>query len=570
LFFTVRHPRIKKIDFHTKYDLPSNPPEEVAEFKAMTDAKVPLVLLLSLSYTIFFLKSLLVPIITLSFFNHRNPEESLELLDNGLYKFACILTNCTRLSQSENLAEDLSRLPMLGICKPRMNKYYPPAINLGGFGLLIFSVGGSAMFMMGGLLPLREILRPTENDALMFIAAPVITIKSFRERVERILTDLSVSYVNYRASIAGQRIEDQGKKSVESSKFFSLRQPLFNDPKFSSTIRDIHFGFRTASEHDKYVSDCLPLIRSHWWHSHISRVFCITFAFILLGEAMIGTFIVGFENDQLSAKGEQLESYWKVMLETNCAMWVLGTSDTRLDLKRIEFRWTIHAICELAFFYAMPLISVGALLACYYVISCELNFWSAELHTKIHLAVEYVRIQSLVLSNTNGNEHKNRTTKDDETRTRFCMEQLKQELVDRTDFCVILLQCRPIRRDDRLINSKLDSKIAYQELVVDLLSDDGTRLYNSHHELLEKIYVNLRLFIELVHRDAPFIATLIIVSYSLCFGTVIVAIWYNHHLRGFVTYPMVLLVFAMVVSTVLITLASNFHANVSNRAMSNK
>ena len=119
------------------------------------------------------------------------PHSSQERRDNELLDYACLRTNCSRLSATSTIHEDLLKIPTFSICFPKLLPYYNPSIISTSVGLLNSCTITFVFITLGCLVQvyLYFLGSPIAPD-LMFILCPRIEIELTKRKMRQALINL--------------------------------------------------------------------------------------------------------------------------------------------------------------------------------------------------------------------------------------------------------------------------------------------------------------------------------------------------------------------------------------------
>ena len=117
--------------------------------------------------------------------------------------------------------------------------------------------------------------------------------------------------------------------------------------------------------------------------------------------------------------------------------------------------------------------------------------------------------------------------------------------------------------------SKYESTVAMERFVAQAIEANNLHP-DSAIELLEKLYISVRIFVEHVHQYGPTM-TLMIAYISLYIYTfILIGAWYMYSVDNFILEPALLVIFAWLLANTFILPPSKFHAKVSDREYKKK
>lgn len=110
--------------------------------------------------------------------------------------------------------------------------------------------------------------------------------------------------------------------------------------------------------------------------------------------------------------------------------------------------------------------------------------------------------------------------------------------------------------------SRFESNLVREAYVANIIASRAMNL-NSAVDLLEKLCVSFRIFIEHVHSYGPTMTMMISFINMYIYGVVVIAVWHLRSINNFLLIPICLLLSGWLASNFFILPASNFHAKVS-------
>lgn len=583
LFYVTRYPCFYHDEIIKNIVPQASSQQELDEYLELSNKRSRLsVIFFMMTYLIYVMKVSHYLIFTMSNVDLNNVESNIERIDENLFKFTCVLTNCTQLSSNSTLAEDMIQLPIFSICHPEISKQYPPVINLDSLGVLIFLICCLYILWMGFILPLQQNVYPINNESIMYVLAPNVQIKILIDRIKILMRDISISFQNYKTKFKKFTLQNQSPVDLDVYKIDeqlrSSRSNAFSPPvrgglcwrqkmrsiglQRNQIIKDDGPRF-TDDELEEFAKDCLPAVRSSWWWTRVTKNFCFSLMMLLNVASLIAFFIFAMILLYLNKKKTLLQNYATMMNQTGCAIWKLPTttnatndemSKSFVDLNDIRLDWSVYSIIETFFIYLGPTFTLAAVLTYYYQASCELMCWLIELHNHAMLAIEFMRFQDLLSP-----------THEDYPGKKLVMNEIRRRLLERTRFKFMILVSDSLKRQHtKKTNSRLDVKIANQEYALDLIVNQRSSP-DSHVEIVEKFYISLRLFIGLVGHYSRSLVVLFVLANILNYGLAMVAVYLGRRISTFRTEALCLVMFVMVNLTIGISVASNVHAQVSTQ-----
>lgn len=530
-----------------------------------SNRSLALIVIFSIYYLILSIKTGFVPIYILSFYNHRSPADSFEKINSNSYKFNCITSNCSRLSKESQLFDDFTKIPMFAICNQKVNAFYAPITDgIGPVGLLIHYTFALFALMAGFILPLVLVITPNENESIMFVVAPEVTVQLVLNRGRKLLSDLSNSYIQYGSIWIYRMMRVQEKYLIDISKHRQTNAPisahkLHFDPKsyLERVLKTSSLGSNLNDELSEYVRDCLPLIRSDWWRYRSAFVYCLASFLLLSGLFSYGFLCTLYFQFNIGFKKDLLREFSIEMSNQRCALWT--DDENIIDLKHTDIlEWSFYSMVENISAIIGLFCNISTIITYYYLSHCELNCWLMELRTELTVAIEFIRFRDLLIK-------ENRPSQTNKSATiKLKSDIIRQRCKEMIDVYLVFLIQKPMSRKRGPSKSKLDSKIACQEFAIDVLSNEQSLDVDSLVDLLEKLYISMRLFVDLVDEYSKNIALMVILINILEYTMAIGIVYISRQLTNFIFWPVFFVSYGLTGLALIISIPSNFHANVSS------
>lgn len=510
--------------------------------------------------------------------DHERPENNLILVGDNLVKFNCMITNCTRLSNNSasTLADDFLMVSQLSICHPMLMHFTLPTIDMGKNGQFLYSLTGLGLLNYCFIPILVQMFWPIGDETMIFAAAPEYSRRHYSSKIKTILVGVMLSLVNFRKDLIKLNIESKSLKIYEQDKLAKLSQE-FDDRRelkllLMAKYRDqnIKYDFK---ELDNYVNDCMPIIRSNWWHRHIKTYCMVTmmvvpFNFVVL---LISNFSVLYlwilQQEQL------MNEYGTFVKWSGCAVWLDDGSyntQTGSELKIVHLDQVdlfISVLGTLQFIlvgltpFAILIISI-----CSFMNSMiDLLSWTSELSLEMDLSIELLRLKMLLDRDGSGSVQETKPIKFELHRIQALIIELNHDL---PFFWFISNDLNKGSLYKPTSSSILNNKIYHQRLAIDWLSEQlKTNNGNtSVIEMLEKTYIKFRLLYGTKDNYAHSITCLIIynniISY-ICGFTVLIL---TKDIENFLL-PFGFAFICLVWNNVVILAAAQFKTTVSNQAL---
>lgn len=491
--------------------------------------------------------------------DHINKSKNLHYFDSEpggtgnkiekLISIQCVLTNCTRsLTPGRSLAEDLIELPFARLCQPTLSKWLPPTLDSGRFACMTISIltYGHMLFLV--MANLYSLVTPTEDLPLLFMFAPKTALTLFRNRLRAHLSDLSTSWLSTRtiwldrlAKDKSRHLDDKASRSSRTSAnqhtLMGADQLLVADyilestttaaTTITTTSRDLggynldkrreserilyanypHPNRHKQTQIERYIDDCLPSVRTDWWHEH-SVTACWYIGLDIVMNYFVATLGTLVSYDAVVVpKRRILASLRHQMVENNCTIWRNTSSsvaelqlDTWVDLEQdFLLHWTPNSVV-LYCLIVVAAIAGGMPMYCWFYLNwCEMTFWFDEITDQLNILESLIRVQRPFIEQNIGHNHGRKSKQD--FYSNFELEQFRKAFREAYGNPVVPLVSRARFADIPGYGSKLALKISYESFVVKQMHQlkQPTEIDLILVEALEKSYVNLRAYIE--HMD---------------------------------------------------------------------
>lgn len=600
------------------------PGEELDEYernsiKKVSSKRQSLIIIASL---IFVIKQLLVPTITLRTMDYRDLRTNGTNqwpIDRVTHHRVCIESNCTKFYSLNAHILDVRHFPVLPFCYPTLNSIFAPMTYIGPYALLIYSLTAYVGFVYGAMIHLCQLHSPIGCDTFLFIMAPRLFRAIVIMRAKEIYDDCKLSYVNYVRFAEGHRwhhtpaIQQFNKLmpiTQEEFRFHPRTSDKLSNEDLHAKVKVISYNwsevdyilddlsnrgkdsFNSQDDQDKFVSDCLPCARSLWWHSAAKILFLRGFVSILLVTLiLVGVILIDFAR-RINIKSYEYRGYVEETRRTGCKIW-FPTAPGEINVvptALFELKFTLLNTWD--FFYLSLLACIPSVLAgIYYAFYWDLNCWRLELKSHLELLCEIIRLQcSLQIVPRDGSKcerieskiyAKDRFVRNDivqslennleqslERDSRYVMNIFREIFKRSIKFQYLWLRSKPAMASDFLRFdgrehecTKLNIEIAKRQLAIDITSQydlTSDRLA----DVMEKVYVSLRLFVKHVQHGSDSSRYLAIILYLVSAGVMVITVWHGQ-LMGQLTYEHMIMICVCVCIAILILLVlSNFHAEV--------
>lgn len=566
VFYTFRFPCIRESFINEKIAHPTTPPEELVELLHVSDRNPGLVFLFIIPYTAYFIKEAYIIYRVLAFYDHYEPENNIKKIDDSIYEFTCIRTNCTDLVGPNPKLMAISKIPVFAICNPRLTSFYTPILHIDAVGLLAFTVSAFGVLLIGTIMPLQQILFPANLEPLMFMIAPKSALRLTAEKISKIVHEITNSYKNYIPVPKDWCLSDyvdkkyyahSGTSGVLAGKTLAMNQ--YSKPAIEQPGRM-----------ENFQDDCPPATRTEWWRLKLSWLLFVYDFFCVTTLSIAAAVVLYYIQSNIIAKYDKLAETSMTIRRIGCAIWRVdlyeNSSDelrenrkTVVDLEMVAskyLRWNAYSLPETSIINIWPLISVFLISGYYFCSILDLNCWLAELHYQLLFALDMSKFD-LARQQKRRSYDGSLLGEQKLKKRNFDLEVLRKNFIESADMRFILLI-----RVHKLTQIDFPTFRERQIFLARLVAEEGYGR-ESLVELLEKIYVNLRQFNRYVRHLAPIMAVLIVATYIINYSLVIIALWYSRNFKNFFVEPLTVGAIGWVISNSFIFFAANFHASVS-------
>lgn len=487
-------------------------------------------------------------------------------------QFACIITNCTRLSlDNTTFAKDLTKLPIVSICNPRSVYLYGSVYELGDTSCLLAIIDTFAVI----LLALGPVIYSSSGridhilEFIMFIQSPNVSLQLMLRRATNHLGTIKDSHLNYRSKF--------GYKTNNYKSSANQRRPVR----------------RRQLSAEQMACDSIPAIRSTAFHS---RFVLYSWTSFYLGFAieMSAWFVIIVHIYRRNRQATRLITRMAAQVRLDgCSIWhksqpmglgALVELDEQ-ESSAIEFLGEVYQISMLlaAHICTTALIITG--FTFYGMLIRETHHWLDELCCRMSLVADLMQVRR-----GSGKVAASQ-------RTSICKEVAPGDRCRASSVISISsppMSCGPPDKGVKVTSGHLRSiymqsvglvsdrdqvLFSSREPLLDVanLRRNGTRetYINLIHELeanvaqcdledlITSLYLNMRLFVEYVDCSGNFVGALVLFGYLFNYGAVVICVWYVKRVPTFYEEPMAIIAAALLAGNLMNTVASALHAKVS-------
>lgn len=413
---------------------------------------------------------------------------------SAIYSFGCIRSNCSQLFDPQLNATKseliLDRLPIFSMCHPTLSSYYEPLQHEFGVGTTLFSTIIIYLVFIDLLVFKLEPGQTLDNSMLVFLVTPNLAHKSMLERAKQHLKEMRHSYRNY---LNSERIKRHCRIECARHDGFGLigDLPAGHGSKFApptlSLIDRMRFKFDHIDETD-FARDCLPLIRSRWWHKIMINAIKHLAGIPILYSILIAVSLCCYYEYLANRMRELTHGLHHEMQQENCSIWRLDDHlSQQVDLTGIKLGLNIYTAFTASFIFVLwpCLCGISVITnACFSV--WELRCWMCELQYKLTIVQPLIKdlVQWL-----NG-----RRKLHDEPNLVFRFDKFRLQFMAEIRPSLLLIRHKSFVRFSKQVENEQKLEENYCRLPYGRAQSDPEYKLA---ELLEKFYVELRLMIEL-------------------------------------------------------------------------
>lgn len=377
-------------------------------------------------------------------------------LSTSITQLACLRTNCTRLSLTNLLRDDLVKLPIFSICQPFWaNNFYGPLIDSNNIGLLFYCEITYAILCMSCLATIASRYMYSSFSAVMFFNCPNLELNFVRHDIREFHINKISSFINFKLkkltnnlkwleniSISGQRNESMSPTTPRICNSNKRLSVLLNSPKLLSTqpqsskmtlteleqpntskrdMMDIKrkvnksitsllrlqllFSNRqltnqkpelTMENLDDYIEDCVPLTKSFDWWFYISPKIMVFVPCCSYAVWIFFLFALYFWMELYPRRVNlaELKQMSQFVDANNCSIWNQQTNEPTRFNEIFERHWTL---AELIYYYikiAMPIYTLIMATSLLHMATSDLHLMLVQVVEQALAAIEFGELNS--------------------------------------------------------------------------------------------------------------------------------------------------------------------------------
>lgn len=522
-------------------------------------------------------------------FVHNTNESEIQFI----FKFACLVTNCTQLSSENPLGLDMSRLPHFKLCVPYLSRYYNSVILVDPMALLTFTTVAFGVILVSVIHPLWNLISPFQKHMLMFYVAPTIVTNVLQRDLRYHLEELNLSWSNFvndwqcRSNLIhdnqppNTRYRDQINDLSESFESYRLTHRtdrtlcsarsnyLASSSNLShSPVIYTDDSFRPIDRNkvdQDYLDECLPAIRTDWWRFRIARAFLLVSSLATTIAFSCFSLLFKFLDRRADMSKALYKQFSREMDRTGCKIWADPGGEGQIvtvDLTDQDIEWNFWTGIDLFLNYLLTF-CFAILVTNLWIDLLDLQCWLHEildfckfslqmvhdidLHYNINAARFTHRDSREVAKIPDGNRYSSNSL------SSVCTGKIRKDFMRRS--CVGLYYWNEKCTDYKVIDS-------IQCLLEDPMDIDGITEFV--YETLEKYYLSLRLFLTYMDKQERVLIIVALISYPLNYGAALLCVVHVRQTNSFGIEPIMIISVGMLIANVFILVPSHFNAKVSN------
>lgn len=513
-----------------------------------------------------------------------DPTANIEPIQPNIYQINCVRTNCTQPPVEAGYGLDLSKLPIFSMCSTTLTHLLDRVQYLDSFGVFLFTLGAASALLATVIFPLWCRSRPCRNSMLMHLMAPKITAELLHNRAIELLHLNDHSMRNY-CNALNVRIQDSLHYNYCGAHLAPVPPTMMIIDRLVSSANSHHSATATvcsaAHEHDhkqddplldRIALDCLPIVRTSWWINRAAKALFWLWLEVNLTIMALLTGIYLHTSDVLYDMRHKMAQYDGWMRRVGCSVWhehqhqqqqqdPAGTSGAMIPIKLADIiiLSNVKSYYWMVAFRWLPSMIHGCLFTEVIATSFELRCWMYEIKFKLKLAVQFAHQCQMRSAPIAKNSTDSLVVRNPPARTNnIDFELLRQQLKETTNVRMLIIEGnRPLMsvRSDLELEKFLFGKLAKRG-DCDL---DESRL----GELMENIYISLRLFICQVDELAPSVRLLCFSMIGATYALLFFGIWISKSSQDTFVVSSVSIITSLTCSMGLIFGAAVFQAHVS-------
>ena len=543
----LRFPIIDYKEIEAKIVHPGDPSDEVSEYLAVSTKRSGGISLAILTYF-----SLFVVRYAYSFIHLGSVSGSLNyVLERNIVEYACLATNCSRLSTAGSLKQQLLGLPTCVICHSKwISFFWSPYVNLVPLSVLLNCICCLYMVAANVCLPLSQISLKAGSELMMFIVAPKITSRMFLDKIRNIKLTIEASIINYKQfQDPSFKIKLIQHKATFANERTAMRREW--------PVVDMINKENQLNICNEYFEDCLPAVRTEWWRLKAASIHYYLQCLFLFLQVSVGGFIVVHLERYVDLVYQMILEFSQYMRSVGCTIWLRDDPAKRpIDLDQVDIFWNSFSLPDVLIAVTLTVNLIGAIFFSMYIIMCELITWRRELIRHIMLSIEFTRLMDCI---TLGSQAKITSFG---AHTKYRMAHMRDQFISDTSYGLFYMITKNLGSHNHQVGlERVQTRQAYRRWALTILAQEGPmHLVETQVIMVEKLYISLRLFMGIVDMYSPNVAVIILFVNFATYGMTAIAIFLNSKFKNHHSGYSYLISFLVISQFAIVGAVANFHA----------
>lgn len=352
---------------------------------------------------------------------------------------------------------------------------------------------------------------------------------------------------------------------------FQCEPPLSAEAAAASANNSPDGPNRTSSKHalalEDAAHDCVSIMRSSWWHSMASSTFFWLCLMGLLNMLLLAFIFCLILFDVVRQQVESTEAFGRDSRSWNCSLW-LGLPKERTivrpidfyPLDRLEMGLVLGDALLLIIQSIWPFVCTNIFLLIFILTNVELLCWLYELELGLTLAVEFVR---QLCGRAPPGPAARRRPESARPQVHFDMESIRYRFSHLVRLRALLITHKRLGSRLAGTHSRLESELATEQFVAHniRLNEMGPE---AAVELLQKLYIGFRIFVEHVHECGPLVTAMLTFINLYNYTVVTIVVLLLRSVKNAVVLPLLILSIGWIIANSIVLIAANLQTKVSS------
>jgi hypothetical protein len=306
-----------------------------------------------------------------------------------LYSFACLASNCSSLfdplvnaTRSQLIMDEL---PIFSICQPLLSTFNAPFQNINALGFFLLVVVSNVYLIFVYAYGWAMARMRTRNQTLLFAVAPKLAKRLCLSKAREYAAELQESLFQYQRKLLARRNKSmrigffdwQPATTTNQSAGWASRSCL--DPRYpyhhpsaptepggerqkrTAATTDTVSSTARNEAIDKFAYDCLPLIRTDWWHRIVVSVLFALLIILLALDVIILAVESWNVDSYLVRKRILMSELHQAAHQSDCSIWlksrpgaeqqVSSHDENLVELSQLKYGWDFFGLLTNAIMY---------------------------------------------------------------------------------------------------------------------------------------------------------------------------------------------------------------------------